>query len=359
MAQDFPIYLACIWGGGAASLFAIHSLFNPESGLELFARNPALIYVDDYIHDALGPRLFGNRTGIRTVGNPFRSFMRRMPKIWALLLFMALLLSWDVLPVQAESEQATLAELVQHAEAGDRDAQISLGYLYYTGTGVDRDEQQAFYWYLMAAEQGDALAQYFLGDRYYYGRGVSVDYQEASKWYRKAAEQGYDLAQSRLGDMYDLGLGVSQDLREAFNYYIKAAEQGLAWAQFKSGLFYQTGRGVSRDPGQAFTWYARAAEQGNAKAQSRLGGMYHDGAGVTRDIVYGYAWSSLAAAKGDEEAEKNREILAQQLSPSQLGKARQLAVELQYRIDHHHDVPRSKTRRPGTTITILPPPGLE
>jgi hypothetical protein len=47
--KTFHIYLACIWGGGAASLFAIHCLFNPDPGPELFARNLALIYVDDYI----------------------------------------------------------------------------------------------------------------------------------------------------------------------------------------------------------------------------------------------------------------------------------------------------------------------
>jgi hypothetical protein len=43
------IYLGCIWGGGAASLFAIHCLFNPASSAELYARNMALIYVDSYI----------------------------------------------------------------------------------------------------------------------------------------------------------------------------------------------------------------------------------------------------------------------------------------------------------------------
>lgn len=43
------IYLASIWGGGAASLFAIHCLFTPDSGPELYARNMALISVDNYV----------------------------------------------------------------------------------------------------------------------------------------------------------------------------------------------------------------------------------------------------------------------------------------------------------------------
>ena len=47
--KTFHIYLACVWGGGAASLFAIHCLFTPESGPELYGRNIAMIYVDNYI----------------------------------------------------------------------------------------------------------------------------------------------------------------------------------------------------------------------------------------------------------------------------------------------------------------------
>jgi len=47
--KTFHIYLACVWGGGAASLFAIHCLYTPAPGPELYARNFALIYVDDYI----------------------------------------------------------------------------------------------------------------------------------------------------------------------------------------------------------------------------------------------------------------------------------------------------------------------
>jgi hypothetical protein len=43
------IYFGGIWAGGAASLFAIHCLYPPSSGPELYARNMALIYIDNYI----------------------------------------------------------------------------------------------------------------------------------------------------------------------------------------------------------------------------------------------------------------------------------------------------------------------
>ena len=47
--KTLHIFLACVWGGGASSLFAIHCLFSPDTGPVLYARNMALIYVDSYI----------------------------------------------------------------------------------------------------------------------------------------------------------------------------------------------------------------------------------------------------------------------------------------------------------------------
>ena len=43
------VYFGGIWSGGAASLFAIHCLYFPNSGPELYARNMALIFIDYYI----------------------------------------------------------------------------------------------------------------------------------------------------------------------------------------------------------------------------------------------------------------------------------------------------------------------
>jgi hypothetical protein len=43
------VYLGGIWGGGAASLFAIHCLYPTNSGAEFYARNMAMIFIDNYI----------------------------------------------------------------------------------------------------------------------------------------------------------------------------------------------------------------------------------------------------------------------------------------------------------------------
>ena len=51
---------------------------------------------------------------------------------------------------------------------------------------------------LKQAEAGDAEAQYSLGMMYAYGEGVPEDSVEAVKWYRKSAEQGNEKAKEWL-----------------------------------------------------------------------------------------------------------------------------------------------------------------
>lgn len=55
----------------------------------------------------------------------------------------------------------------------------------------DRNFVEAAKWYRLAAEKGHAEAQFFLGFQFWEGLGVKKDEVEATRWYRKAAEQGH------------------------------------------------------------------------------------------------------------------------------------------------------------------------
>lgn len=146
---------------------------------------------------------------------------------------------------------------------------------------------------LFRAEQGDATAQYNLGVMYAYGQGVKQDDKQAAYWYQKAAEQDHAGAQAFLGAMYFNGQGVRQDYKKAVYWYQKAANQGLAVAQFLLGNMYAYGRGVSQNNIEAHKWF------------------------------------NLASANGHEGARKNRDLIAQKMTPAQLKKARQLARDWQ------------------------------
>lgn len=114
------------------------------------------------------------------------------------------------------------------------------------------------------AQAGDAQAQLSLGNLYHNGRSVPQDYAQAAQWYRRAAEQGLSAAQFNLGRMYLHGEGLPQDCVQAEQWYSKAARQGDADAQYMLGLFYVTGCGLKQDFVESYFWLDLAAS-GNLK----------------------------------------------------------------------------------------------
>ena len=69
--------------------------------------------------------------------------------------------------------------------------------MYRKGEGVDKDFEQAFYWYERAANQNFAPAQTSLAYIYLYrkGEGEDEDLEQAFDSYEKAVSQGYLLIQ--------------------------------------------------------------------------------------------------------------------------------------------------------------------
>ena len=62
--------------------------------------------------------------------------------------------------------------LTNLANKGNAGAQNKLGYIYFSGKGIQKDLNKAFYWYKKSAKQGDAEAQFYLGFIYQKGEGV-------------------------------------------------------------------------------------------------------------------------------------------------------------------------------------------
>ena len=73
------------------------------------------------------------------------------------------------------------------------------------------------------------------------------------------------------------------------------------------------------------------AEQGNVTAQVELGFMYATGDGVPKDFVTAHQWLSLAAVSlegpGLATVTRYRDVVAQQLSPTQLAEAERRSRE--------------------------------
>ena len=215
----------------------------------------------------------------------------------------------------------------QAAKQGEANAQYHLGFCYQFGTGVDKNNQKAMYWYGKAAEQGnedakeqlktidniknsqtytfferyikkaesgDVEAQCFLAN-HYHSKG---DHSQALSWYHKAAEQNNTDAQLILGDCYYDGLGTEEDYQQAFYWYEKAAGLGNAEAQNTLGDCY-----YYEDKQKAVYWYNMAAEQDHEEAQCWLGSYYYKGIGAEEDYQQAFYWYEKAAGLGNAEAQ--------------------------------------------------------
>ena len=90
---------------------------------------------------------------------------------------------------------------------------------------------------------------------------------------------------------------------------------------------YANGEGVPQDYAEALKLYRLAAEQGHAKAQTNLGMLYVSGQGVLQDNVLAHMWSNLGAANGSENGAKNRDIIAEEMTPQDISKAQAMAKE--------------------------------
>lgn len=121
------------------------------------------------------------------------------------------------------------------------------------------------------AKAGNAQAQLEVGDLYYHGHGVKESDQEALRWYEQAARQGLAQAQFQAGNMYAYGLGVdagdADADRKAALLYFEAARQGHRDAQYGLAILILAGKGIERDDAEAYKWMKRAADQGHEDAR--------------------------------------------------------------------------------------------
>jgi uncharacterized protein len=204
-------------------------------------------------------------------------------------------------PAFAETAQKkTPAELLERAQAGDKDAQFEYGDLLMFREDTPPDEAGALIWYRKAADQGNARAQYMLGQMslsdpskpYYMGNAIY--------WFGLAAAADYRLAQYELGGLLVGMSGVTYhypDAEEGMMWLHKAAAKGFVAAELKlatlyghddNGLRIQV---VARDEAEAVKWYRAAAEHGSGNAMYALALRYRDGRGMAQDRTEAVRWA--------------------------------------------------------------------
>ena len=95
-----------------------------------------------------------------------------------------------------ENKFTPIEEIFRTAEEGDPEAQDRLGHCYYCGSnGVEKDPEEAAYWFRKSAEQGCGAGIHHLAQYY----KLSKQYKEAVKWYRNYAEMRIKQRNAYLG----------------------------------------------------------------------------------------------------------------------------------------------------------------
>ena len=176
--------------------------------------------------------------------------------------------------------------LERAANAGDAQAGIELGKIYYYGANygnpiIEKNRELAAKWFKQFAEAGDAAAQKEYGD---YLMCEKKDDKAALEWYEKSAEQGFAEAVNEIADNYY----YNEEPEKALENYLKAAKLGSSDAEHSLGEYYSDLD--EPDYKEAFGWYLKAAEHGDTIAMCRVGEMYLEGKGVLKDCSAAVEW---------------------------------------------------------------------
>lgn len=102
----------------------------------------------------------------------------------------------------------------------DGSACHELGYMYQNGYGIEKDLEQAKYYYKSGALLGDINAAWRIGVIY----KDEMEYAEAYKFLLKAADGGQGMAMYELAKLYENGLGTPYNKAKAIEWYQNCAE---------------------------------------------------------------------------------------------------------------------------------------
>jgi uncharacterized protein len=154
------------------------------------------------------------------------------------------------------------------------------------------------------------------------------------------------------------------DYATAMRLFRPLADQGRADARCTLGFMYGNGQGVPQNYSEAVKWYRLAADQGRADAQNNLGRMYDNGMGVPQDYVLAHIWFSLSAAQGYKDASKNRDAVAERMTPAQIAEAQKGArdwkslspgVVRQVTVAANAPTPKAHNQAPSEVDSVSPP----
>lgn len=253
---------------------------------------------------------------------------------------------WELAKIYRDGELVirNLGQYISHltdaADLGNAEAQMALGWEYYDGVILNKDDAVAFEWFRKAADQGMPKAKFQVGYMYAHGIGVPKSKAEAEMWYSSTGITGDAELFMRIGLDFEYGInGIVHNEVEAGRWYKFGADMGhdkciLCWRSLMSGLSGETKDTLdvrmyklsttatqketdvrdsalaiaeecfeAGDIPKAFSYYERAAGLGSPLAMFSIAMMYHQGFYVKRNDGKAMEILNRAATAGSEDAQ--------------------------------------------------------
>jgi len=203
------------------------------------------------------------------------------------------------------------------------EAMLKVAKLYFSGSGINKDIQQALTWALKAknkhvadadtflksiiqevkklANQDDYPAQHMLALMHQRGQAVEKDAKLALVWLRKAASKGHADAQ------YDLGRTLAQtDPVNALYWLQKAANSGHAQAGYMAAALMTTQHDTKqKNVSDAWRWLYHGKQMGQPKVVYNLAIVLHQGQLGLPETNFKYQTWLEQAARGGITASQN------------------------------------------------------
>lgn len=194
---------------------------------------------------------------------------------------------------------------MMQASRGNEDAYYIIANSYFTGKGVNKNEQKAFDNWKLAAAKNQKAAQLNTGICYFLGIGGNKDYIKAAECFNKVLKKdlqgfnfdGYEIYSLEGNANYLLGIcyitggyGIIKDEVKAFNFFRAAANSNHNEGQWELGNCYERGIGVNKNMDLAITNIKKAANGRSLRAMLDLGTRYEYGNLVEKDCNQAVYW---------------------------------------------------------------------
>lgn len=215
----------------------------------------------------------------------------------------------------AAAPEAGLATIRELAEAGFRDADLALGYLYLGGIAgvLPANPASAFQSFSRAAEAGSQSGATRIAEMQVRGIGTERDVARGLASLQSLADRGAVGAHLALAKLLNFGVGtfLAAEPERALKHYRKAAARGSARGAIEAARMMLEGRSGPADIPGAERMLAGLAEAGDASALLLLGELHDGEFGTSKspDPAAAYGFYRRAAAHGSLTGRRRAAIM--------------------------------------------------